>query len=174
MNIMTRNRIFMKNEHMIKTIMNDNRAQLLERRLEWDDVYQELAVAALNAINACDPSEVNVSTYIWLRLQDTAQSILRRYKPCKPAVENMPWRCLAELPVGCPLAEPACDTEDAARERRLRKTLDKLEPQERRLVILYLEDGVDPETAQQRKLAHAVERFKELYLAMQLVTGGAV
>ena len=45
MDTMTRNQIFMENEEIITRVMRRNAPLLRALRLEWDDIYQELAVA---------------------------------------------------------------------------------------------------------------------------------
>ena len=55
MNSIERNDIFMDNVGMIRRVMRRNWALICAMHLDWDDVYQELAMAALNAIETFDP-----------------------------------------------------------------------------------------------------------------------
>lgn len=45
MDFIERNEIFMDNEGMIRRVMRRNWALICAMRLDWDDVYQELAMA---------------------------------------------------------------------------------------------------------------------------------
>ena len=82
MDTMTRNQIFMENEEIITRVMRRNAPLLRALRLEWDDVYQELAVAMLNAINTFDPARSeSLRAHIWMKLQYAVLDIKRRHSP---------------------------------------------------------------------------------------------
>ena len=51
MDTMTRNHIFMENIDLINRTLRRHRLLLYALHLELDDVYQELAIAALQAID---------------------------------------------------------------------------------------------------------------------------
>ena len=55
MDFTSRNEIFLENEGMIRRVMRRNWPLICAMRLDRDDVYQELAIAALNAIDTFDP-----------------------------------------------------------------------------------------------------------------------
>ena len=70
MDFIERNEIFMDNEGMIRRVMRRNWALICAMRLDWDDVYQELAMAALNAIETFDPARSEcIQAHIWMKLQ---------------------------------------------------------------------------------------------------------
>ena len=54
MDTMTRNHIFMENIDLINRTLHRHRLLLYALHLELDDVYQELAIAALQAIDTYD------------------------------------------------------------------------------------------------------------------------
>lgn len=82
MDTMTRNQIFMENEEIITRVMRRNAPLLRALRLEWDDVYQELAVAMLNAIKTFDPARSeSLRAHIWMKLQYAVLDIKRRHSP---------------------------------------------------------------------------------------------
>lgn len=181
MDTTTRNKIFLENEDLIKRVMNHNYPLLKAMRLEWDDVYQELAVAALNAINTFDPLRSSeIRAHIWVRLQYAILDIKRRHKTCGMTGTAVPQPQIYSVELseemGYPLPAPSCEGEDAIRNRRLHQVLAQLEPGEREVVILYLE-GVRPKRrARKRDFNSALEKLRGFYLdlAAQLVMGGAI
>ena len=83
MDFTERNEIFMDNEGMIRRVMRRNWALICAMRLDWDDVYQELAMAALSAIETFDPTRSEcIQAHIWMKLQYAVLDIKRQYRPC--------------------------------------------------------------------------------------------
>ena len=83
MDFIERNEIFMDNEGMIRRVMRRNWALICAMRLDWDDVYQELAMAALSAIETFDPTRSEcIQAHIWMKLQYAVLDIKRQYRPC--------------------------------------------------------------------------------------------
>jgi len=179
MNQITRNNIFMENENLIKRTMRRNRLLLRALRLEEDDVYQELALAALRAIESFDPLRCdNIRIHIWAQLQYAVLDIKRRHKPhglsaydCfGPGVFSLD---LSDESNHLVQTDPYLDAyeEDPVRERRLRQALSRLEPQEREVVILYL-GGMEPtRKAQKDDFTAAIEKLRAFYLAAQFAAG---
>ena len=82
MNSIERNDIFMDNVGMIRRVMRRNWALICAMRLDWDDVYQELAMAALNAIETFDPARSEcIQAHIWMKLQYAVLTIKRQHRP---------------------------------------------------------------------------------------------
>ena len=70
MDSISRNEIFLENEGMIWRVMRHNWPLICALRLDRDDVYQELAMAALNAIDNFDPARSEcIQAHIWMKLQ---------------------------------------------------------------------------------------------------------
>ena len=66
----TRNKIFMEHLDLINRTIYRNRLLLYALHLDWDDVYQELAIAALQAIDTFDAQRSeSVKVHIWAKLQ---------------------------------------------------------------------------------------------------------
>ena len=83
MDFTTRNDTFLENENMIRRVMRRNLPLIHALRLEWDDVYQELAIAALHAIDSFDPKRSEcIRAHIWMQLQYAILTIKRRNRPC--------------------------------------------------------------------------------------------
>lgn len=62
--------------------MHRHRLLLFALHLDRDDVYQELAIAALRAIESFDPSRSNsIKVHIWAKLQYAILDIKERHKP---------------------------------------------------------------------------------------------
>lgn len=175
MNQITRNNIFMENENLIKRTMRRNRLLLRALRLEEDDVYQELALAALRAIESFDPLRCdNVRIHIWAQLQYAVLDIKRRHKPHGLSAYDCFGPSVLSLDLSDEYNHPAKSDpyleayeEEHVRERRLRQALSRLEPKEREVVILYM-DGVEPtHKAQKDDFATAIEKLRAFYLAAQ-------
>lgn len=180
MDTMTRNQIFMENEEIITRVMRRNAPLLRALRLEWDDIYQELAVAMLNAINTFDPARSeSLRAHIWMKLQYAVLDIKRRHSPHgMTAMGNSlsPQFYSVELAEeqGYPLPNRAYHAEDAIREQRLNQAMSRLEPQERHVVILYLNGESLRKKAQRAEFASAVEKLRRFYEAAGILLGGAI
>ena len=82
MDTMTRNHIFMENIDLINRTLRRHRLLLYALHLELDDVYQELAIAALQAIDTYDDRRCDsITVHIWAKLQYAVLTIKRRNKP---------------------------------------------------------------------------------------------
>lgn len=82
MDAITRNNIFIENMELINRTMHRHRLLLFALHLDRDDVYQELAIAALRAIESFDPvgptlsksiSGQNCSTLFWTLRRGTSR-----------------------------------------------------------------------------------------------------
>jgi len=157
-----RNKIFMENEDMIRR----HWPLLCALRLDMDDVYQELAIAALNAIDSFDPRRSDsVRIHIWAKLQYAVLDIKRQFRPCgitglggnRPIVLSVE---LAEEHGYPPVAEERC--ESAGLSPQLRAALSRLDESERQAVIRYL-DGQKPE--KKSTFDSALDKIRCFYLA---------
>lgn len=105
MDTMTRNHIFMENIDLINRTLRRHRLLLYALHLDLDDVYQELAIAALQAIDTYDDRRCDsITVHIWAKLQYAVLTIKRRNKPhgimaCEGA--SCPWNCRRTM--GIPL-----------------------------------------------------------------------
>ena len=174
MDIITRNMIFMDHLDLIQRTLNRNRLLLYALHLEQDDVYQELAMAALQAIESFDASRsASISTHIWMQLQYAILDLKRRRKShgltgasaFAPAV----WSLELSEEYGHPIAVDPYEEEPLC-EKRLRQALSKLAPSERQAVILYLEGTKPRRRAEREMLNIAMEKLREFYLALQDAT----
>ena len=167
MDFTERNEIFMNNEGMIRRVMRRNWALICAMRLDWDDVYQELAMAALNAIETFDPMRSEcIQAHIWMKLQYAVLTIKRQYRPCgltgfgkqpRPVVVSLDQsegvdRFLATEPV-----KEASELSPA-----MRQALSRLDEEERRAVIRYLNDQ---EPKRERTVSAALNKIRVYYLA---------
>ncbi len=161
-----RNEIFMENEDMIRRTIRRNWPLLCALTQDMDDVYQELANAALNAIDGFDPRRSDsVRVHIWAKLQYAVLDIKRQSRPCgitglsseRPIVLSVE---LAEER-GCP---PVAEVrrENTGLSPQLRAALSRLDESERQAVIRYL-DGQNPE--QKSAFDSALDKIKCYYLA---------
>lgn len=177
MDITTRNHIFMDNIDLINRTLRRHRLTLYVLHIEPDDVYQELAIAALQAIDSYDDRRCDsVAVHIWLNLQNAILSIKRRNMPLGRAAykNSVPGDLPLELYEDDDIAiadETGIDN-DVVREKRLRQALGRLEPQERRAVLDYL-DGMKPARAAEKicfdmALKKLRAYYFDAYMAAQL------
>ena len=142
MDITTRNNTFLENESMIRRVMCRNHPLIHALRLEWDDVYQELAIAALHAIDSFDPERSDcIQAHIWMQLQYAILTIKRRHRPCgitchgnrQPTILSLEYTEEAGF-------SPAVDpwVEECELSPQMRQALSRLDESERRAVIAYL------------------------------------
>lgn len=166
MDSITRNEIFLENEGMIWRVIRRNWPLIRALRLDQDDVYQELAMAALDAIDSFDPMRSEcIQAHIWMKMQYAVLDIKRRYRPCgltcfdkqrRPVVVSLDQeegleRFLAvEFQAEAPGLSP-----------QMRQALSRLNAEERKAVIRYLNDeGTKRETA----IKSALNKIKHYYL----------
>ena len=161
-----RNEIFMENEDMIRRTIRRHWPLLCALRLDVDDVYQELAIAALNAIDGFDPRRSDsVRVHIWAKLQYAVLDIKRQSCPCgitgldgeRPIVLSVE---LAKEHGHPPVAEE--QRESAGLSPQLHAALSRLDESERQAVIRYL-DGQKPE--KKSAFDSALDKIRCYYLA---------
>ena len=174
MDTTTRNHIFMENIELINRTLRRHRLLLYALHLELDDVYQELAIAALQAIDTYDDRRCDsVTVHIWANLQYTILTIKQRSKPHgMTACENsVPGSLSLELSedYGLPIAAMMGSDNELIREKRLRQALARLEPQERRAVLDYL-NGMKPvRRSVKDSFDTALEKLRDYYLSAYAV-----
>ena len=171
MDAITRNHIFMENIDLINRTLRRHQLLLYALHLELEDVYQELALAALQAIDSYnDRSCDSVAIHIWAELQC---AILALKQSCKSqsmmACESFsPGLLSLELVEGynAPVDAKKSGNSDPIREKRLRQALAKLEPRERQAVLDYL-DGMKPAQRSVRdSFGTALEKLRDYYLGV--------
>lgn len=166
MNFTERNEIFMDNEGMIWRVMRRNWPLISAMRLDRDDVYQELALAALNAIETFDPMRSEcIQAHIWMQLQYAVLNIKRQYRPCgltcagrqRPIVislnqsEGMERFLMTGPQEEIPELSP-----------QMRRALSRLDETERRAVIRYLNDQ---KTKRESSVRSALDKVRYYYLS---------
>lgn len=148
MELDARNEIFLENEGMIRRTIRRNRLLIRALGMDLDDVYQELALAELKAIDGFDPSRSeSIRGHIWVQLQYAVLDMKRRQRPHgltglgeqRPVVLSFEYTAEAY-----PASEEPAIPELSP---QLRQALSRLDPSEREAVIRYLneqEAGKDP------------------------------
>ena len=125
--------------------------------LELDDVYQELAIAALQAIDTYDDRRCDsITVHIWAKLQYAVLTIKRRNKPhgimaCEGFAPGVLSLELSE-DYGYPAVAETGSDDDLIRERRLRQALARLEPQPAR-------------RSEKNSFDAALEKLRDFYLS---------
>lgn len=141
MDVNVRNKLYFDYTDTIRRVMWFNRILLYALRLEKEDVFQELSIVALMAIESFDPSlSDSMEEHVRAKLQYAVLDMKRYQSPggltrldgARPALYSTEYS--EEL--GHPLSSPFKDELDA--NDRLHKALTRLEPKERESVLLYL------------------------------------
>lgn len=167
MDSISRNEIFLENKGMIWRVMRRNWPLICALRLDRDDVYQELAMAALNAIDNFDPMRSEcIQAHIWMKLQYAVLDIKRQYRPCgltcfgkqqRPVVVSLEQNEGLERFLA---VEPQEETSELS--PQMRQALSRLNAEERKAVVRYLNDqGTKRESA----VKSALNKIKHYYLA---------
>lgn len=166
MTVIERNEIFMDNEGMIQRVIRRSWPLISAMRLDRDDVYQELALAALNAIETFDPMRsACIQTHIWMQLQYAVLNIKRQYRPCgltcadgrRPAVVSLNQ---SEGMEKSPVTGPQEETPELS--PQMRRALSHLDETERRAVIRYL---TGQKTKQEAAVKSALDKVRYYYLS---------
>ncbi len=153
-------------EDMIRHNMRRNYPLLRALRLELEDVYQDLALTAIQASRAFDPARSDsLEAHVWMQLQYAVLDMKQKYRPGGLTGLNGARPCLNSVEYdeerGFPLAAP--EYSEPVSDLRLQRALSRLEPQERYTVVLYLEGG-QPRRKQRDSFLSAVEKLREFYL----------
>lgn len=174
MDTITRNHIFMENIDLINRTLRRHQPLLYALHLELDDVYQELALAALEAIDSYnDRCSDAVAIHIWAELQYAILALKQSSKSqTLMACESFSPRILSLELVegyGSPAAAKRNGNSDPIREKRLRQALARLEPRERQAVLDYL-DGMKPARRSVKdSFDTALEKLRDYYLSTYAV-----
>ena len=167
MNQITRNRIFLENESLIRRTLRHNRHMLHALRLEEDDVYQELALVTLRAIERFDPFRCeDIRIHIWAHLQYAMLEIEHRCKHCGfSACDYFLMESLGRR------GHMGSHVEDQLHDSRLREALARLDSSEREVIMLYI-IGIEPVCGFQRdSFTSVIEKLRDFYLTARCVAG---
>ena len=153
MDAITRNNIFIENMELINRTMHRHRLLLFALHLDRDDVYQELAIAALRA-----------------KLQYAILDIKERHKPHGLAAFDRfgtsVWSLELAEEYGFSLVEASFEEQQDS-ELHLRQALSRLEPQERQAIVLYLDGKRPVRRAEKCSFQTALDKLRDYYLAVQ-------
>ena len=67
--ITERNRIVEEHLHYIDRVIRKNHHLMKAARLDYDDVYQQLALRLIRAVEGYDPDKSELGAHIWAQLQ---------------------------------------------------------------------------------------------------------
>lgn len=162
-----RNNIFMENEDMINRVMRCNWPLICAMHLDWDDVYQELAMAALNAIDTFDPNRSDcIEVHIWMKMKYAMLTIKRQHRPCgltgignrqRPVVVSLEQSDGMDRFLATESDKEPMDLSPA-----MRQALSRLDEKERKAVVRYLNDQ---ESKRERTVKAALDKIRVYYLA---------
>ena len=165
MDVNVRNKLYFDYTDTIRRVMWFNRILLYALRLEKEDVFQELSIVALMAIESFDPSlSDSMEEHVRAKLQYAVLDMKRYQSPggltrldgARPALYSTEYS--EEL--GHPLSSPFKD--------ELHKALTRLEPKERESVLLYLKGYTLRKKEDKSAFASAMDKLKTFYTAAQM------
>lgn len=78
--IATRNAIVEANLHCIDEVIRRNRALIRAARMDRDDVYQQLAIRLIKAVDSFDPEKGTLEQHIYAQLQYEMLNCKRPYR----------------------------------------------------------------------------------------------
>ena len=77
-----RNELLVEYEPIIKWVIRNNQTLIRALALDYDDVYQDLCIAAIKAIDGFDPERSSsLKTHLVCKLQYEIKNLKVRYKP---------------------------------------------------------------------------------------------
>ena len=166
MDSIKRNEIFMDNVDMIRRVMRRNWPLICAMHLDWDDVYQELAIADLNDIDSFDPMRSEcIQAHIWMKLQYAILTIKRQYRPCGITGQSKVRTVVVSLDQDDGMDRFLANrpNEDASElSPQMRQALSRLNEDERQAVVRYLNDQ---ESKRERTVKAALDKIRVYYLA---------
>lgn len=151
----------------ICTVIRHNYPLLHALHLDPEDVYQDLAITAIQASSTFDPRRSDsLEAYMYMKLQYAILDIKRDYQPAgltrvdgaRTRVSSLEY-CLEH---GLQVA--TAEYEESDSDLRLREALSRLDLQERQVVLLYLEDK-RPRREQETALSSAFRKLRDFYLS---------
>ena len=170
-NIITRNNLLLEYQPLVKWTIRHNWTLIRALRLEPDDVYQELCIAALKAIEGFDPLRSNsLKTHILAQLQYEILDIKRSHKPngltCAGkarvtfiSLDYQPKeQFLPEIPV-----------EDASRMTEIQDALSRLAPAELSAVMDKVKGRYHAKKQERATLATALEQLAQYFELKSIV-----
>lgn len=165
MDVITRNELLIQYEPVVKWTIKHNRSLIQALRLDADDVYQDLCIAAMKAIDCFDPRKSDsLKTHLVSRLQYEVKNLKKR---CNPhgltgargvdvifiSLDYQPKECRQmEIPVEAPysLAE-------------FKEALTLLSPAEKEVVVEKVQGVYHRKKEQRALLAAAQQKITDYY-----------
>ena len=75
-----RNTIVEENLYIINRVMRNNRGLIRAAHLEWDDVYQQLAVRLIRAVDSYDPEKGKLKSHLYAQVTYELLNCKRPYR----------------------------------------------------------------------------------------------
>ena len=161
MDVIIRNDLFTSYTGLIERVMRANRRMLCTLSMEMEDIYQELSLAVLRALDSYEEQRATtMDAHIWMSLQcaladlkrDNMRNSARSNKAPQPRTNNS-------------------NLMEVLSNDRLWQALSRLDPRERESVLEYLEGQPTGTHAESRRcLATAKEKLRDFYLSIHVVS----
>lgn len=174
MDVNVRNNLYFDYTDMIRRIMRRNRLLLYALRLDKEDVFQELSIVALMAIEAFDPSRSScMEAHVWMKLQYAVLTMKQKQQPggltgldgVRPVLYSLEY---AEELGHTPVAYSTGHAKEYINDR-LRKAIARLDAEERQVVLYYLDGTTLRKKTDKACFAAALEKLKAYYTSAQSV-----
>ena len=165
MDVNTRNELLIENLWWVRTIISRNNLLIQSLRLDYDDVFQDLCMVALKAIDNFDSRKSDsMSTHVMSRMQYEIKNLKRRYIPHGMTAarnSNISFRSLDyQFNNGLHMEIPC---EDSYSNLDMEDILSLLSPTERGVVLEKMEGVYHRKKEQRAILATASQKIMNVY-----------
>lgn len=166
MDVIIRNDLFTSYTGLIDRVMRANHRMLCSLSMEAEDIYQELSLAVLHALDSYEEQRATtMDAHVWMALQ-CALAELKHGSAC--SISNQPIRLRTEHR-GQP--SPTSSLTEVLSNDRLWQALSRLDPHEREYVLEYLDGQPAANHADARRyLTSAKEKLRDFYLSIHVVS----
>lgn len=161
----SRNDLLTENLWWVRTIISRNMLLIRALRLDYDDVFQDLCIVALKAIDNFDPNRSDsIATHVMSRMQYEIKNLKRRYIPHgMTAAKNIDIAFLSldyQSDTGLSLDVPC---EDSHSQFEVEDILTELTPAERGVLKEKMEGVYHRKKEQRALLAAASQKITNFY-----------
>lgn len=161
MDVIIRNDLFTSYTGLIERVMRTNHRMLCTLSMEMEDIYQEISLAVLRALDSYEEQRATtMDAHVWMTLQ-CALADLKSDNARNSAHSNM-------------VRQPRTNNSnlmEVLSNDRLWQALSRLDPRERESVLEYLEgQPIGAHAESRRCLATAKEKLRDFYLSIHVVS----
>lgn len=165
MDVIIRNDLFASYAGLIDRVMRANHRMLCSLSMEAEDIYQELSLAVLHALDSYEEQRATtMDAHVWMTLQCALADLKQGHDRTDKLSGST---CVQRR--GQP--SPTSSLTEVLSNDRLWQALSRLDPREREHVLEYLDGQPAASHADARRcLASAKEKLRDFYLSIHVVS----